>query len=33
MSGIGLDYETIPLNFLSKYLTKYILKNENYWLL
>ena len=33
MSSIGLDYETLPLNFLSKYLTKFILKKENYWLL
>ena len=33
MNSIGLDYETLPLNFLSRYLAKYVLKNEDYWLL
>lgn len=33
LTDIGLDYQTIPLRLISKYITKYILKNDNYWLL
>lgn len=33
ISDVGLDYQTIPLRFLSKYITKHILENNHYYLL
>lgn len=27
LSSLGLDYQTVPLRFLAKYLTKHILRN------
>jgi hypothetical protein len=33
LSDVGLDYQTIPLRFLLKYITKHILRNDHYHLL
>lgn len=33
LSDIGLDYQTIPIRFIAKYITKHILQNEHYHLL
>jgi len=28
---MGLNYQTVPLLFMSRYLTKHIIKNEHYF--
>jgi hypothetical protein len=33
ISSLGLDYQTIPLRFLAKYVARHILRNEHYYLL